>query len=227
MDSAKRDVEGGIQTVVDAINEAGEDFRILAQGTETPETLIETIEPPWTQYIKDHDPWSRAFVIWFEGSPAPIATNFRDQWSATPEPSEGIVARPNIYAELTKGGRGLAPGLTYEPAGEETTAIRLELHPVEGREDLFHTVAKDESPIPEIKFQIWDFDVEQPAIDAYRYFDRNDTVRVTETGEEGRVRGTKGRTVTLELPDRDEDFSSFRPSELEQVNQEEQGEQNE
>lgn len=221
MDSTTED---GIQTVINAINEAGEDFRILAQGTDTPEALLETVEPPWSEYIKEHEPWCRAFIIWFEGSPAQIATNFRDQWSVTPEPSEGVVARPNIYAELTKGERGLTPGLTYEPAGEEAVAIGLELHPIEGREDLFHTVAKDGSPVPEIKFQVWDFDVEQPSIDAFRYFDRNDTVRVIETGEEGRVRGTNGRTVTLDLPARDEDFSSFRPSELEQVDQEEQDE---
>lgn len=100
MDSATED---GIQTVIDAINEAGEDFRILAQGTDTPEALLETLEPPWSKYIKEHDPWSRAFVIWIGGEPARIATNFRDQWSVTPTPSDGIVERANVYAELTKG----------------------------------------------------------------------------------------------------------------------------
>lgn len=214
MDSTTED---GIQTVINAINEAGEDFRILAQGTDTPEALLETVEPPWSEYIKEHDPWSRAFVIWFEGEPARIATNMRDQWSVTPNPSEGIVERANVYAELAKGSRGLTPGLTYEPAGEETTGIKLDLHPVKGREDLFHTVAADGSPIPEIKFQVWDFDIEQPAIDAHRHFDRGENVRVLETGEEGRVQGTNGRTVTLDLPGRDEDFPAFYPNELEQV----------
>jgi hypothetical protein len=214
MDSTAED---GIQTVVSAINEAGEDFRILAQGTNTPEELLGTLEPPWSEYIREHEPWNRAFVIWYDGEPARVATNVRDQWSVTPAPSNGIVDRANVYAELGKGERGLVPGLTYEPAGEESVGIRLELHPVEGREDLFRTVATDGSPIPDIKFQVWDFEIDQPAIDAYRHFDRGDGVRVLETGEEGEVRGTNGRTVTLDLPSRDEDFPAFYPDELEQV----------
>lgn len=214
MSSSEKD---GIEAVVDAINEAGEDFRILAEGTEEPETLLDTLEAPWSEYIKNHDPWERAFVIWFEEAPAQIATNFRDQWSVTPNPSQGVVQRANIYAELARGSRGLLPGLTYEPAGEEDVGIKLELHPVEGREDLFHTVAADGSPVPEIKFQVWDFGVEQPAIDAHRHFDRGDTVRVLETDEEGQVRSTNGRSLTVTLPEQDDDFSTFRPDDLERV----------
>lgn len=204
--------------VINAINEAGEDFRVLAQGTDTPEALLEMAEPPWSQYIKKHEPWERAFVIWFEGEPAQIETNFRDQWSVTPSPTDGVIKRANVYAEFGSGELGLLPGLTYEPAGEETVAIELELHPVRGREDLFHTVATEKEPIPEIKLQTWDFEVGQPAIDAHRQFNREDPVRVLETGEEGWVRGTNGRIVTLRLPERDENFSSFSPSEIEFVN---------
>jgi hypothetical protein len=203
--------------VVDAINEAGEDFRILAEGTDDPEALLDDLDAPWSDYIKSHEPWKRAFVIWFEGTPARIATNFRDQWSATPNPSQGVVERAYVYGELAGGSRGLLPGLTYEPAGEEEVGIELELHPVEGREDLFHTVAADGSPVPEIEFQVWDIGVEQPAIDAHRHFDRGDTVRVLETGEEGEVRSTNGRSLTVTLPEQDDDFPTFRPDELEQV----------
>jgi hypothetical protein len=214
MDSTTED---GIQTIINAINEAGGHFRVLAQGTDTPEALLETLEPPWSQYIREHEPWNRAFVIWFDGEPAQVATNFRDQWSVTPTPSDGIVERANVYAELGKGNRGLVPGLTYEPAEEESVNIRLELHPVKGREDLFRTVAANGSPIPDIRFQVWDFKIDQPAIDAYRHFNRGDEVRVLETGEEGEVRGTNGRTVTLNLSSRDEDFPTFHPDELEKV----------
>lgn len=215
--TSNTDSKNLIQGIVNSINKAGEDFRILSHGTNNPEELLDTIEPPWDDYIKKHDPWKRAFVIWIDGIPTRIATNLVDQWSATPEPNKGIVERINIYAELAKGSRGLIPGLTYEPAGEETTAIELELHPVEGREDLFRTVAKDKSPVPEIKLQVWDFETEQPAIDAHRHFDKGDTVRVIETEEEGTVRGTNGRIVTLDLPTRDDNFPSFAPSELELV----------
>lgn len=203
--------------VVDAINEAGEDFRILAEGTDDPEALLDDLDAPWSDYIKNHEPWERAFIIWFEGTPARIMTNFRDQWSATPSPSQGVVQRVNVYGELAGGSRGLLPALTYEPAGEESLGIELELHPVEDREDLFHTVAADGSPVPEISFQVWDFGVEQPAIDAHRHFDRGDTVRVLETDEEGQVRSTNGRSLTVTLPERDDDFATFRPDELEQV----------
>jgi len=203
--------------VVNAVNEAGEDFRILAEGTDDSEALLDDLDAPWSDYIKNHEPWERAFVIWFEGTPARIMTNFRDQWSATPSPSQGVVQRANVYGELAGGSRGLLPGLTYEPAGEESVGIELELHPVKGREDLFHTVAADGSPVPEIGFQVWDFGVEQPAIDAHRHFDRGDTVRVLETDEEGQVRSTNGRTLTVILPERDNDFPTFRPDELERV----------
>lgn len=215
MGSSEKD---GVEAVVDAINEAGENFRILAEGAEEPETLLETLEAPWSEYVKSHEPWERAFVIWYDETPARIATNFRDQWSATPTPSQGIVERANVYAELTRGRLGLMPGLTYEPAGEETTGIKLELHPVEGREDLFRAVAADRSPIPEIKFQVWDFGVDQPAIDAHRHFNRGDAVRVLETGEEGQVRTINGRSLTVTLPNQDDgDFATFRPDDLEQI----------
>lgn len=97
---------------------------------------------------------------------------------------------------------------------------------MEGREDLFRTVAADGSPIPEIIFQVWDIGIDQPAIDAYRHFNRGDSVRVIDTGEEGRVRSTNGRTVTLDLPEREEDFSGFFPEDLEQIEDEEEDEEN-
>jgi hypothetical protein len=204
--------EPAIQDFVDAVNEVGEHFRVLSYGPGDDEKLVEAT--PYRDYIRTHEPWDRAFVVWVNDWPAYLSTNYRGRWSVTPTPDQGLAERANVYCELA-GDRPLCPKLIYEPAGEKVMHIPLEPHPVPGRDDRFRMVATDKTPVPEIILQIWDLDVnDKPAVDAPRYFQRGDHVRVVDTGEEGVVKSVNGRDVVLDLPNRDEDFPSFRPAEV-------------
>lgn len=206
------------QDVVDGINAQGEAYRILDQGAEDPEELREALEGPPTDYVKEHDPWDRKFVIWYDGEPARLATNFFDQWCVTPRPREGLAERPNIYAKLVGGNRNIAPGLTYEPAGEKTTAIDLELFPVEGRDDLFHAIPDEAIPVPDITLQVWDIGREEPAIDTARHYEEGELMRVIESGREGTVHGFAGPEVSLEFRSEDEyDLGMYELDEIERI----------
>lgn len=209
-------MESAIEEFVEAVNQVGEEFRILSQYVDEPSEVHDRANPPYNEYIKTHDPWDRSFVIWWAGKPATIAQNFFDQWSVTSEPEEGVIERPNVYAKLVGGERGLVPKLSFEPAGEETTAHDLSLQPLAHREDLFRAVSDAKTPIPDVELQVWDHCLDQPAVDAYRYFSRGDDVRIIDSGKVGKVLSVGGRHVTVDI-DGENGYTNVLPSEVESV----------
>ncbi len=208
----------GIPAVVDAINDAAEDFRILSHGPEDAQDLHEDLDTPYQEYIHTHDPWDRAFVIWWDQAPLRVVAEYRDMFVATPSPEKRCDERASIYANKGGGERGLIPGLQYERADETTASVYLRPQPVEGEEHLFRLVSKQNEPVPSLTIQTWDFGVEEPAIDAERHFERGEQVQVTETGVVGTVESIIGRTVAIDS-DRTEEYEleQYRPSELESV----------
>lgn len=206
-----------LQALVDSFNEEAEYFRLLDHGpVEDGGKLLESLDAPFREYVHVHEPWDRAFVVWWEDEPARIECEFLDLFTVTPSMNKPSVDRQNLYAEKSAGERGLVPRCRYEREGEETAELTLEPYPVEGADHLFTLIPDEAVPVPEITLQTWDLETDQPAIDAERYFDRQDRVRVTESGVTGTVEGVGGRTVSIDLDHVDEyTLERYRPDALE------------
>ncbi|ERJ07484.1 hypothetical protein HLRTI_000527 [Halorhabdus tiamatea SARL4B] len=198
----------------------GEDFRLLSHGPADETDLLEDLSAPYREFIHIHDPWDRAFVIWWDQMPARIVAEYRDMFVVTPSPEKPPGERPSIYAKKAGGKRGLVPRCQYERADDSEASVDLRPHPVEGQEHMFRLVSKNSEPVPNLAIQTWDFGVEQPAIDAERHFTRGDQVRIADAEEVGTVESVIGRTAAVNL-DRIEGYEleQYRPSDLELVDQ--------